>query len=55
MWDVVEIMQFRLIGSTDMGMNVVIINAEGISARSAEWQIFHAIYRIAKLSMHKLL
>jgi hypothetical protein len=33
----------KLIGSADTAMNLVIMNADGLSAQSAEWEILRAI------------
>jgi hypothetical protein len=40
----------RLIGSPDPGMNLAILNADGISAESAEFQVLKATYQLEKVT-----
>jgi hypothetical protein len=37
-------MQVRLIGSADTGMNLAVMNVDGISAQSAEFTVLKATY-----------
>jgi hypothetical protein len=39
----------RLIGSADTGMNLAIMNADGISAQSAEFIVLQATYELKRI------
>jgi hypothetical protein len=39
--DAIEKLQCKFIGSTDTEMNIAIMNAHGISAQSADWEVLH--------------
>jgi hypothetical protein len=45
----VQRMQVHLVGSADDGMNLAIMNADGISAESAEFEVLHNTYRARKI------
>jgi DICT domain-containing protein len=45
-WNAVEALQCRFTGSTDTGINLAVINTDGIWARSAEWELIHVSYRV---------
>jgi hypothetical protein len=42
-------MSVRLIGSPYRGMNLAILNADGMSAESAEFQVLKATYQLEKI------
>jgi hypothetical protein len=42
--DAIEKLQSKLIGWTDTGMNLAIMNVDGISAESADWKVLHGPY-----------
>jgi hypothetical protein len=48
--DTVEKLEYRLIGSTDTGMNLAIMNAHGISAQPVKWEVLRHTYQVTKLS-----
>jgi hypothetical protein len=43
-------MRVRLIGSPDTGINLAILNSDGISAQSAEFQVLKATYQLEKIA-----
>jgi hypothetical protein len=46
----VDSMRVRLVGSPDPGMNLAILNADGSSAESAEFQVLKSIYQLEKVA-----
>jgi hypothetical protein len=44
-------MRVRLIDPADPGMNLAILNADGISAQSAEFQVVKATYQLKNINI----